>query len=88
MESKLETINLPHLPSSLPIHVALFRDVKNSAFLRQQLLAGNADFEYAMVDASLVREYLMLSHRSFQSANLKKNRYYQERTRWRLFFGQ
>ncbi|KAF7715017.1 Uncharacterized protein PECH_006034 [Penicillium ucsense] len=54
MESKLETISLPHLPASLPIHVALFRNVQNSAFLRQQLLAGNADFEYAMIDASLV----------------------------------
>lgn len=50
----LETINLPHLPSSLPIHVALYRDVQNAAFLRQQLISANADFEYAFIDASMV----------------------------------
>lgn len=50
----LETINLPHLPSSLPVHVALYRDVQNASFLRQQLLSANADFEYALIDASMV----------------------------------
>ncbi|CEJ55848.1 hypothetical protein PMG11_02079 [Penicillium brasilianum] len=54
MALKLETIGIPHLPDSLPVHVALFRNVQNSAFLRQQLLAGNAEFEYALIDASLV----------------------------------
>lgn len=49
----LETINLPHLPASLPIHVALYRDVQNASFLRHQLLSGNADFEYAFIDASM-----------------------------------
>ncbi|KAI9924777.1 hypothetical protein ASPWEDRAFT_40653 [Aspergillus wentii DTO 134E9] len=50
----LETINLPHLPSSSPVHVALYRDLQNAPALRQQLLAGNADFEYAFIDASMV----------------------------------
>lgn len=50
----LETINLPHLPSSLPVHIALYRDVQNASFLRQQLLSANADFEYAFIDASMV----------------------------------
>lgn len=50
----LETINLPHLPSSLPVHVVLYRDVQNASFLRQQLLSANADFEYAFIDASMV----------------------------------
>jgi hypothetical protein len=54
MALKLETIDIPHLPDSLPVHVALYRNVQNSAFLRQQLLAGNAEFEYALIDASLV----------------------------------
>ncbi|KAJ5389951.1 EKC/KEOPS complex subunit [Penicillium cataractarum] len=54
MALKLETVNIPHLPGSLPVHVALYRNVQNSAFLRQQLLAGNAEFEYALIDASLV----------------------------------
>ncbi|KAJ5601911.1 hypothetical protein N7510_011445 [Penicillium lagena] len=52
--AQLETLALPHLPSSLPVHVALYRDVQNSAFLKQQLLGGNAEFEYALVDASMV----------------------------------
>lgn len=55
MASSLETINVPHLPS-LPVHVALYRDVQNAAFLKGQLLAGNAEFEYALIDASMVCE--------------------------------
>ncbi|KAJ5327103.1 hypothetical protein MYU51_008379 [Penicillium brevicompactum] len=53
MSSSLESIELPHLPS-LPVHVALYRDVQNAAYLKAQLLAGQADFEYAFVDASMV----------------------------------
>lgn len=51
--STLETIALPHLPQH-HLCVGLFKNVKNAAFLRQQLLAGNADFEYAFLDASVV----------------------------------
>jgi EKC/KEOPS complex subunit CGI121/TPRKB len=54
MASSLETISLPHLPS-LPIHVALYRDIQNAAFLKAQLLAGQKEFEYAFIDASMVR---------------------------------
>lgn len=50
----LETIRLSHLPESIPVHVALFRDVKNASFLRGQLLSGNSEFEYAFIDASMV----------------------------------
>lgn len=52
--SALETINLSHLPASLPIHVGLYRDLQNAPFLRQQLISGNSDFEYALIDASMV----------------------------------
>lgn len=52
--SFVETIELAHLPPSMPVHVALYRDVKNAASLRQQLISGNADFEYAFIDASMV----------------------------------
>ncbi|KAL4763974.1 EKC/KEOPS complex subunit CGI121/TPRKB [Aspergillus foveolatus] len=52
--SSLETIHLPHLPSSLEIHAALYKDVQNAASLRQQLLSGNTDFEYAFIDASMI----------------------------------
>ncbi|KAJ5888196.1 hypothetical protein N7495_008237 [Penicillium taxi] len=54
MALQLESINLPHLPASLPIHVALYRNVENAAFLREQLLAGNTEFQYAFIDASMV----------------------------------
>ena len=54
MSATLETINLSHHPASLPIRMALFRDVQNAAFLRQQLITGKADFEYAFIDASMV----------------------------------
>jgi EKC/KEOPS complex subunit CGI121/TPRKB len=46
-------VRVPHMASHV-LHIALFEGVENSAFLRQQLLDGNADFEYAFVDASSV----------------------------------
>lgn len=49
----METLTLPHLPNS-PIQVGLFKNVQNAAFLRQQLLEGNSDFEYAFLDASVL----------------------------------
>ncbi|OJJ51287.1 hypothetical protein ASPZODRAFT_127343 [Penicilliopsis zonata CBS 506.65] len=52
--ASLETLHISHLPASLPVHVALYRDVQNAPFLRQQLLSGNKDFEYALIDASVV----------------------------------
>ncbi|CAG8055296.1 unnamed protein product [Penicillium salamii] len=52
MASSLETINLPHLPS-LPVHVAVYRNVQNTAFLKSQLLAGQPEYEYAFIDASM-----------------------------------
>lgn len=60
--AQLETIRLPHLPSTLPVHVALYRNVQNAAFLRQQLLAGNSAFEYALIDASMVCDSCNLKH--------------------------
>jgi EKC/KEOPS complex subunit CGI121/TPRKB len=50
----LETVTLEHLPASHKVYVALFRNVKNAAFLHQQLLARNPEFEYAFIDASVV----------------------------------
>lgn len=49
----METIQLPHLPDH-PLHVVLFQDVQNAPFLRQQLLDGNTDFQYAFLDASVL----------------------------------
>ena len=53
--SSSSAIKLPHLPGYL-VYALLFKDVKNAAFLRQQLIAGNAEFEYAFLDATKVLE--------------------------------
>ncbi|KEF56617.1 uncharacterized protein A1O9_06806 [Exophiala aquamarina CBS 119918] len=50
----VRAIQLAHVPPELTLFVALFRDVKNAAFLREQLLAANADFEYAFIDATTI----------------------------------
>jgi EKC/KEOPS complex subunit CGI121/TPRKB len=42
------------VPEDTPVHVALYKDLKNASFLRQQLISGNADFQYAFIDASVV----------------------------------
>ncbi|KAM5343451.1 hypothetical protein ACJ41O_011988 [Fusarium nematophilum] len=52
----LETVTLEHLPDSYKVHVALFRDLQNAAFLHKQLLARNAEFEYAFIDASVIAD--------------------------------
>ncbi|KAI4720210.1 CGI-121-domain-containing protein [Aureobasidium sp. EXF-10727] len=66
--STLETIALPHLPQ-YPLCVGLFKNVKNASFLRQQLLAGNADFEYAFLDASVVISRMQFLAASFRGIN-------------------
>jgi EKC/KEOPS complex subunit CGI121/TPRKB len=50
----LQTVQIEHLPSSHQIHIALYRNITNAAFLHQQLLVGNSAFEYALIDASVV----------------------------------
>jgi EKC/KEOPS complex subunit CGI121/TPRKB len=52
--AKVQTLHLTHLPPSLEVHVALFSDLQNATFLREQLLAGNSEFEYAFIDAVMV----------------------------------
>ncbi|KAK2760103.1 hypothetical protein FQN53_007953 [Emmonsiellopsis sp. PD_33] len=54
--SHLKTIQLAHVPPTQPVHVALYRDLQNSQFLREQLLTGNTEFEYAFIDASTIAE--------------------------------
>jgi hypothetical protein len=49
-------LQLPHL-LGYSIHALFFKDVKNAAFLRQQLIAGNIEFEYAFLDASKVNTF-------------------------------
>lgn len=50
----VETIHLAHMPSELALYATVYRNVQNTQFLRDQLLAGNSDFEYAFIDASTV----------------------------------
>lgn len=52
--SHLQTLKLEHLPEDFAVHIALYENVKNAAFLQQQLLQGNTAFEYAFIDASVV----------------------------------
>jgi EKC/KEOPS complex subunit CGI121/TPRKB len=49
----VKTFTLPHY-EGYPVQVALFKHVSNAAFLRSQLLAANAEFDYAFLDASMV----------------------------------
>ncbi|KAJ5163278.1 uncharacterized protein N7500_005108 [Penicillium coprophilum] len=68
MASSLETISLPHLPS-VPVHVALYRDVQNAASLKGQLLAGQTDFQYAFIDASMVLSRAHATAAVFRAVN-------------------
>ncbi|EEA21802.1 hypothetical protein TMatcc_008780 [Talaromyces marneffei ATCC 18224] len=52
--SLLETVHLSHVPENIPVHVALYKYLKNASFLREQLLTGNAEFQYAFIDASTI----------------------------------
>lgn len=73
--SLLQSINLEHLPADYTIHIALFSDIKNAAFLHQQLLAGNTDFEYALIDASIIVSKLHALAASYRAVNdLVENR--------------
>ncbi|MCJ1421946.1 hypothetical protein MMC32_008313 [Xylographa parallela] len=64
----LTTLHLAHLPPDLAVHIALCADLQNAAFLRQQLLAGNAAFEYALLDASSILSPTHLHAAIFRAA--------------------
>lgn len=61
MALQLETLDIPHLPETFSVYVALYRNVQNAAFLKQQLLSGNKEYEYAFIDASMVRRESFLN---------------------------
>lgn len=69
----LETVVLEHAPSSYKVYLALFRNVRNSGFLHQQLLARNADFEYAFIDASTIVSRVHLLSAVFKAVNNSVN---------------
>ncbi|KAF2748487.1 CGI-121-domain-containing protein [Sporormia fimetaria CBS 119925] len=49
----VHTFCLPHY-DQYPVHVALFRNLSNAAFLRSQLLEANPAFDYAFLDADMI----------------------------------
>ncbi|KAI1290969.1 kinase binding protein CGI-121-domain-containing protein [Xylaria venustula] len=67
MSTILETLQLEHVPASHSVHVAVFRDVENAAFLHEQLLARNAEFEYALIDASVITSRLQVLSAAFKA---------------------
>ena len=50
----LTTLQLEHIPASHAVHISVYNNVANARFLHDQLLANNADFEYAFIDACAV----------------------------------
>ncbi|KAF1816182.1 CGI-121-domain-containing protein [Eremomyces bilateralis CBS 781.70] len=70
----IQTIYLPHLPAN-PIHIFLFENVKNAAFLREQLMAGNMEFEYTFLDSTMILSLHHVLAAMFRAVNdLKHNR--------------
>ncbi|OAA40673.1 Protein cgi121 [Metarhizium rileyi] len=69
----LETLSIEHVPSSYTAYLSLFRDIQNANFLHQQLLARNADFEYAFVDASVVVSRRQLLSAVFKAVTVAAN---------------
>ncbi|KAF2967939.1 hypothetical protein GQX73_g5621 [Xylaria multiplex] len=69
--SILETIKLEHVPESYSVHVAVFRDVENATYLHQQLLARNADFEYALIDAGVITSRLQVLSAAFKAITVQ-----------------
>ncbi|KAI0451976.1 kinase binding protein CGI-121-domain-containing protein [Xylaria acuta] len=67
----LESVRLEHVPATHSVHVAVFRDVENAAFLHQQLLARNADFQYALIDAGVVTSRLQVLSAAFKAITVQ-----------------
>ncbi|KAF2138261.1 uncharacterized protein K452DRAFT_277286 [Aplosporella prunicola CBS 121167] len=66
--ARVQTIGLAHLPAH-PVHVALFDHVTNAAALRQHLLSGNPEFEYAFLDATTILSTSHLLAAVFRALN-------------------
>ncbi|KAJ0361165.1 hypothetical protein COL154_007032 [Colletotrichum chrysophilum] len=69
--SIIETVPIDHVPADHALHVAFFKDVENAAFLHSQLLARNADFEYALVDASVAVSRTHILAAAFKAVTAK-----------------
>ncbi|OBT72155.1 hypothetical protein VF21_08763 [Pseudogymnoascus sp. 05NY08] len=65
----LTTIPIDHLPPGYDVHIALFHSVTKAAFVHAQLLAGNTDFEYALIDASVIVSKVQILAAAFRAIN-------------------
>jgi EKC/KEOPS complex subunit CGI121/TPRKB len=65
----LQTLHLAHMPPELAVYVALYKDVENASYLKEQLLAGNTDFEYAFIDASMILSTKHVLAATFRAMN-------------------
>ena len=65
----VETVNIQHMPPEHPVYIGLYKDVKNATFLRQQLLEGNSQYEYAFIDASIILSRTHLLCAIFRAMN-------------------
>jgi len=68
MSSDDTVIRLPFITDHV-IYAGLFSQVTDAAFLRQQLLDGNSDFEYAFIDASTVLSTKQVFGAVFRAVN-------------------
>lgn len=65
-----ETVVLEHVPTTHSVHVALFKGVANAGYLQSQLLARNADFEYAFIDATTVVSRLQVLAAAYKALSV------------------
>lgn len=70
--AEVKVVVLPFLPD-YQLHIGLFKDVQNAPHLRQQLLAGNADFEYAFIDATSILSTRPILAACFRAINDQVN---------------
>lgn len=68
--SLLETVSLEHVPTTHSVHVAFFKGVANAGYLQSQLLARNADFEYAFIDATTVVSRLQVLAAAYKAVSV------------------
>ena len=57
------------MPPELRVFVAYYTELKNAPYLRDQLLAGNTDFEYAFIDASMIVSGKQVLAAAFRAMN-------------------
>lgn len=62
-------VHVAHMPPELRVYAAYYSELENAGYLRDQLLAGNTDFEYAFIDASMVVSSRQVLAATFRAMN-------------------